>query len=384
MGHSLPDVVTCADISAIGPLTRGAEDLDLALDAMSGPDDIDGVAWKLDLPKCSATSLKDLRIAVKLSDACSDVDAEYVGKLQALVDALAKRGAKVKEIEPDLDTRRLHEVYVYLLRAATSARTREADIERWKRAAEEAGPGKLPYVEQMVKGCTLSHREWLSLNNERMVLRRQFNASSPTGISSYARLLRLPPGHTIRRASAGSGRSPSTTSASRRPISCSGLATQACSICLPRSDPRASHDRGSLSATKRLPRAGATRPRQPSAASSSARFWASYHRQDTSDARRRLSHAGGANSESGIKRRAFALRRLLHFRCGLRHFDAFYPQPTRCTGAHRVTLLFLFRYLIGLAPICAAAIDFSEPAPPVGSTVRRWLASWYGLAGSRS
>ncbi len=176
MGHSLPDVVTYADISAIGPLTRGAEDLDLALDAMAGPDDIDGVAWKLDLPKCSATSLKDLRIAVKLSDACSDVDAEYAGKLQALVDALAKRGAKVKEIEPDLDTRRLHEVYVYLLRAATSARTREADIERWKRAAAEAGPGKLPYVEQMVKGCTLSHREWLNLNNERMMLRRRFNA----------------------------------------------------------------------------------------------------------------------------------------------------------------------------------------------------------------
>jgi amidase len=28
----------------------------------------------------------------------------------------------------------------------------------------------------MVKGCTLSHREWLNLNNERMKLRRQFNA----------------------------------------------------------------------------------------------------------------------------------------------------------------------------------------------------------------
>jgi amidase len=34
----------------------------------------------------------------------------------------------------------------------------------------------LPYLEQMVKGCTLSHREWLNLNNERLRLRRQFNA----------------------------------------------------------------------------------------------------------------------------------------------------------------------------------------------------------------
>ena len=175
-GHSLPGVVAYGDISAIGPLTRGAEDLDLALDAMAGPDDIDGVAWKLDLPKCPATSLKDLRVAVKLRDPNSEVDDEMTGKLQDLVDELARRGVKVAEAEPKIDTRRLHEIYVWLLRAATSARTPEADIARWKAAAESAGPGKLAYVEQMVKGCTLSHREWLGLNNERMQLRRTFNA----------------------------------------------------------------------------------------------------------------------------------------------------------------------------------------------------------------
>lgn len=175
-GHALPGVVTYGDISAIGPLTRGAEDLDLALDAMAGPDDIDGVAWKLDLPTCPATSLKDLRIAVKLADPNSEVDGEYADKLQALVDALAKRGARVQEIEPAVDTRRLHDVYVWLLRAATSARTPDADIARWKEAAAKLGHGKAPYLEQMVKGCSLSHREWLGLNNERMRLRRQMNA----------------------------------------------------------------------------------------------------------------------------------------------------------------------------------------------------------------
>jgi amidase len=175
-GHSLPNVVAYGDISAIGPLARGAEDLDLALDAMAGPDDIDGVAWKLDLPACPAGSLKDLRIAVKLTDPNSEIDSEYAGKMQELVDALSKRGARIQEIEPDIDTRRLHEVYVWLLRAATSARTPEADIARWREAAAKAGPGKLPYVEQMVAGCTLSHREWLGLNNERLVLRRKFNA----------------------------------------------------------------------------------------------------------------------------------------------------------------------------------------------------------------
>lgn len=175
-GHALPGSVAYGDISAIGPLTRGAEDLDLALDAMAGPDDIDGVAWRLELPKCPAGSLKDLRVAVKLKDAASEVDGDYADKLQQLVDELGKRGAKVKEVEPAIDTRRLMEVYIWLLRAATSARTPEADIARWKAAVEKAGPGKEPYLEQMVRGCTLSHREWLGLNNERMKMRRTFNA----------------------------------------------------------------------------------------------------------------------------------------------------------------------------------------------------------------
>ena len=207
MGHSLPDVVACSDISAVGPLARGAEDLDLALDAMAGPDDIDGVAWKIDLPKCPARSLKDLRIAVKLTDGCCDIDTEYADKLQSLVDAFAEKGATVEEIEPDLDTRRLHDVYVWLLRAATSARTPPSDIDRWKNAVIEAGAGKLPYVEQMVKGCTLSHREWLGLNNERMQLRRRFNDFSPIGMSCSVPLPHRPPGRTTSRGSAGSARS---------------------------------------------------------------------------------------------------------------------------------------------------------------------------------
>jgi amidase len=96
--------------------------------------------------------------------------------LQALVDALAKRGAKVKEIEPKLDTARLHEVYVLLLRAATSARTPEADVERWRKSAVEIGADKEPYLDLMVRGNTLSHRDWLKLNNERHGLRRAFAA----------------------------------------------------------------------------------------------------------------------------------------------------------------------------------------------------------------
>jgi amidase len=172
-GQALPGSYAYADISVIGPLARGADDLDIALDAMAGPDDIDGAAWKVDLPACSAQSLRDFRVAVKLRDPKFEPEAEYVDKLQALADALAKRGAVVKEVEPEVDTARLHEVYIVLLRAATSARTSETEIQRWRDAA---AAGADPYLDLSVRGSTLAHRDWLMLNNERHGLRRVFAA----------------------------------------------------------------------------------------------------------------------------------------------------------------------------------------------------------------
>ena len=136
-GQALPGSYAYADMSVIGPLGRGADDLEIALDVMAGADEIDGIAWKPDLPVCGAASLKDFRIAVKLRDPNCEVETEYVDKLQALVDALAKRGARVTEAEPQLDTARLREMYILLLRAATSARTPEEDTERWRKTEKQ-------------------------------------------------------------------------------------------------------------------------------------------------------------------------------------------------------------------------------------------------------
>jgi Asp-tRNA(Asn)/Glu-tRNA(Gln) amidotransferase A subunit family amidase len=51
----------------IGPLARGAEDLEIALTAMAGPDAIDGRGWTLTLPRSKKTSLRDFKVAVMLT-----------------------------------------------------------------------------------------------------------------------------------------------------------------------------------------------------------------------------------------------------------------------------------------------------------------------------
>src|SRR5262249_43904923 len=48
-GQALPGRVAASDISVIGPLARSADDLDIALAAMAGPDPIDGAGLRLTL-----------------------------------------------------------------------------------------------------------------------------------------------------------------------------------------------------------------------------------------------------------------------------------------------------------------------------------------------
>ncbi len=176
-GQSMPGAVAPADISVVGPMARGAEDLMVGLDVMAGADIIDDIGWRLALPMPEKNSLKDFRVALKLSDVNSEVDQEYADILQRLGDHLAKAGATVSDTaHPDVDTRRLHEVYISLLRAATSARVDDAEMARWLQVAEKAGSGDSSYLATMARANTMRHRDWLRLNNERHALRLAFNA----------------------------------------------------------------------------------------------------------------------------------------------------------------------------------------------------------------
>lgn len=171
-GQALPGVVAAGDISVIGPMARSAEDLAVALDIMAGPDLLDDVAWRLDLPRPSQNRLGDFRVAVMYDDPCSEVDAEYVARLQALVEAVRQAGATVSETaRPEIDTARSHEVYVALLRSATSGRQSAEEFEHFRKIAAELEADDQSYFARMARANTMPHSQWLPLNNERHQMR---------------------------------------------------------------------------------------------------------------------------------------------------------------------------------------------------------------------
>src|SRR5437660_906093 len=63
-GHTLNGRISQADITVCGPLARGAEDLEIAMDVIAGPDEIDRRGWTLALPRSKKKKLRDFKVAV--------------------------------------------------------------------------------------------------------------------------------------------------------------------------------------------------------------------------------------------------------------------------------------------------------------------------------
>jgi amidase len=171
-GQALPGRLAQGDISVIGPLGRSAEDLEIGLGIMAGPDEIDAVGYKLALPVPRQKALRDFRVAVMLTDPNSEVDDEVQARVQAVADFLAKKRAKVSgSARPDIDTREAQRAYIHLLRAATSGRQTQEEFDKNLVAARGLGAGDESYYARMLRGNTSSHRDWLAANETRHKMR---------------------------------------------------------------------------------------------------------------------------------------------------------------------------------------------------------------------
>jgi amidase len=171
-GHTLAGTVAMGDISVIGPLARSADDLDLAVAAMAGPDVIDAAGYRLALKPPKKTALRQFKVAVMLDDPNCEVDREVKDRIQALADFLGKAKAKVSDAaRPDIDTTRLHRVYIGLLRSATSGRQTAEEFTRNQQNAARFGADDDSYLARMTRGNVMLHKDWLGLNEERHKMR---------------------------------------------------------------------------------------------------------------------------------------------------------------------------------------------------------------------
>ena len=175
-GHALAENAAGTDISVIGPLARSADDLQLALDVMAGPDEAE-TALRLSLPAPRVAGLKGLRVAVWADQPGQITSAATTASLLELADALERQGAVVdRSARPAFDVETGYELYLQLLFAALSGRSTEADRERVRAAVRALSPDDRTANAVMIRAVDMTHAEWLILNERRHRIRRAWGA----------------------------------------------------------------------------------------------------------------------------------------------------------------------------------------------------------------
>lgn len=173
---SLAESAPPDDISVIGPLARSAGDLELALSIVAGPDEAVPSNVRNGLPVESRTRLADFRVAFAYDDPFAPVDDEVSDPLRALAEALSKTGADVREARPDLDSEYCYRIYMTLMRAAGAGRASESEFAQLQEQAATVSEKASDMRSTALRGATLTHRDWLHLNDERRGIQDRWRA----------------------------------------------------------------------------------------------------------------------------------------------------------------------------------------------------------------
>lgn len=173
-GVPLPNPASVMGVQ--GPLARSAEDLELALDVVAGPDVGEDVAWRLQLPLESRSRLSDYRVAVMPALPWLPVDDDILAAQERLAGNLSAVGAIVRTAGPEAfgDLRGYMRTYLSLLTLLTSQGQPE---EERRGIAQAIRKSKDEFLTAQADGMTASaidFMRWLAQREEYRAVYRRF------------------------------------------------------------------------------------------------------------------------------------------------------------------------------------------------------------------
>ena len=99
----MPPIPNAAVVMGVqGPMARSAEDLELALSVLAGPDVGEDVAWRVKLPAPRHKRLADFRVAVLPPIPWHPVDGQIEAALEDLASRLGRLGCTVRRAQPEI------------------------------------------------------------------------------------------------------------------------------------------------------------------------------------------------------------------------------------------------------------------------------------------
>ena len=176
-GHALPGLLVQPDLSVVGPLARSAGDLEVGVMAMAGPDELDGVGMKLDLPTPRQTKLGDYKVAVWNNEAMAPVSSEVEERVTAVAKTISDAGGTVDfDARPDFNSAEAQNTFRTLLWSAMAARIPDADFAEMVKSASELSPEDQSGGAQLLRIQTISYHDHFTAHNKRMRLRWAWDA----------------------------------------------------------------------------------------------------------------------------------------------------------------------------------------------------------------
>jgi len=160
----LDDVGATLDLFSTGPMARHPEDLRLVLELLAGADPVGPRAWTVALPPPVRTGLQGLRVAVVPTHPACPTGRSVRESLTRTADGLDRAGAQVVEAPLPFDVEHAMDVGFRLWAAAS--------------APDDDGDGGVDDDLSLARrqAISLSHGEWLRLDEERRALMRRWAA----------------------------------------------------------------------------------------------------------------------------------------------------------------------------------------------------------------
>ena len=174
-GHipPMPGTLSVSGLGVGGPIARSAVDLELALDVLVKPAELDGKAWSINLPQGRHQRLQDFRVALWADHKGYRVDSRCLDAMHAFAEDLRRAGVSIDDAaRPDLDPAASDDLYIALLFSILSVDMTEEDLHQTMAAGADCDARDRSYPARIARAVQFSHHDFLRLQEQQQQLFR--------------------------------------------------------------------------------------------------------------------------------------------------------------------------------------------------------------------
>ena len=174
-GHipPMPGTLSISGLGVGGPMARSAVDLELALDVLVNPAELDNKAWSVRIPASRHENLRNFRVALWADHTGFRVDSRCLDVMHAFAEDLRRAGVTVDDkARPELDPAASDDLYIAMLFSILSVGMTDEDRRLTIEAGSGCTAGDRSYPARIARAMQFSHREFLELQERQQHLFR--------------------------------------------------------------------------------------------------------------------------------------------------------------------------------------------------------------------